>query len=291
MERLDVHVAKNGYTRSYAAKLIKAGRVRVDKVVQRRPSFLVGENNKVDIEDFTPTTVSAKAEDIPLSILYEDDDLLIVNKNRGMVVHPSKGHSSGTLVNALLGRLEHNASTLSSIGGEIRPGIVHRLDKDTSGLLLVAKNDSAHLALSEQIEQHEVTRIYYALVAGNLEHSGTIKTNIGRSKNNRLKMAVVPAPKGKHAITHYEPLKNFKKYCLVKVQLETGRTHQVRVHMAYIGRPVAGDPVYGRGEKSLGGQVLHAKKIAFRHPRTDKYMEFESELPEYFKQALLFADK
>ncbi len=291
MERLDVYVAKNGYTRSYASKLIKAGRVTVDKVVQRRPSFLVEDNSQVDVEDFTPTAVSTKAERIPLSILYEDDDLLIVNKNRGMVVHPSKGHSNGTLVNALLGRLEQSSSTLSSIGGEIRPGIVHRLDKDTSGLLVVAKNDTAHLALSQQIEQHKVTRIYYTLVAGHLDKAGTIETNIGRSKNNRLKMTVVPTPNGKYAITHYEPLKNFKKYCLVKVQLETGRTHQVRVHMAHIGRPVAGDTVYGRGEKIFGGQILHAKKIAFQHPRTGKYMEFESELPKYFQKALDFASK
>ncbi len=287
MERLDVYVSKQGFTRSYAAKLIKAGRVLVDGKIQKKPSFSISEENRIEIEDFEAKEIETIPENIPLDVVYEDDDLLVVNKPRGMVVHPSKGHTSGTLVNALLGR----KGSLSTIGGEIRPGIVHRLDKDTSGLMLVAKNDTAHLGLSKQIEKHEVIRIYNTLVGGIVDKNGTIETNIARSKNNRLKMTVVREPNGRKAITHYTPLEIYNKYSLVEIKLETGRTHQVRVHMAHIGRPVAGDPVYGRGENFFKGHILHSKKIRFKHPRTEEIIELETELPQYFQEAIHHVQK
>ncbi len=290
--RIDSYLSQLGYTRSYAAKLIEAGRVRINGEVAVKASIKVDGSEVFDIDDFEATEFCAAPEDIPLLILYEDDDLLVVDKPRGMVVHPSRGHLSGTLVNALLGR--HGA--LSSIGGMIRPGIVHRLDKDTSGLIIAAKNDAAHRALSAQIEARKVERTYYALVCGIVKDSGTIETHIARDRKNRLKMAVVNKPEGRIAITNYTPVDNYRKYTLVEASLVTGRTHQIRVHMAHIGHPVAGDPIYSAGFetgaacKAFGGaQVLHSKRISFEHPRDRRIITVESELPQYFLDSIAFA--
>ena len=226
-------------------------------------------------------------EDIPLDIIYEDDDLLVVNKPRGMVVHPSAGHGSGTLVNALL----HHCDDLSGINGVERPGIVHRIDKDTSGLLIVAKNDQAHIHLSEQLARREVERIYIALVHGAIPHeTGMIDAPIGRDPKNRQKMAVVDH--GKHAVTHFRVLERFPDYSYIECKLETGRTHQIRVHMNYIGYPLVGDPLYGpRKTMDLDGQALHAKTVGFTHPRTGEWMQFSSEVPDYFDKALKTIEK
>ena len=228
-----------------------------------------------------PETMDAKPEDIPLEIVYEDDDLLVVNKPKGMVVHPAPGHSSGTLVNALL---YHCGDSLSGINGVIRPGIVHRIDKDTSGLLIVAKNDTAHAHLAQQIKEHSFTRIYEAVVYGNVkEDSGTVDAPIGRHPTDRKRMCVTEK-NSRNAVTHYEVLARYPGFTHLRLKLETGRTHQIRVHMAYLGHPVAGDPVYGVKKviTSLGGQCLHARVIGFVHPTTGEYLEFTSELPAYF---------
>lgn len=228
----------------------------------------------------------AVPQDIPLDIIFEDDDLLVVNKPKGMVVHPAAGNPDGTLVNALL---YHCGDSLSGIGGVVRPGIVHRIDKDTSGLLMVAKNDTAHLKLSEQIKEHSFTREYEAVIIGHLkEQKGSIDAPIGRSKNDRKKMAVTEL-NSKNAVTRYEVLEEYPGFSYVRLRLETGRTHQIRVHMAYLGHPLAGDGVYGgrNAERIMeGGQCLHARKIGFIHPTTGKYMEFTSPLPEYFTKFL-----
>lgn len=226
-------------------------------------------------------------EEIPLDIVYEDDDLLVVNKPRGMVVHPSAGHHSGTLVNALL----HHCDDLSGINGVERPGIVHRIDKDTSGLLIVAKNDQAHLSLSEQLSKREVDRIYIALVHGAIPHgTGMVDAPIGRDPKNRQRMAVVDD--GKHAITHFRVMKRFPDYSFIECKLETGRTHQIRVHMNYIGYPLVGDPLYGpRKTLDLNGQALHAKEVGFTHPTTGKWMHFSTDIPEYFSEALKIIEK
>ena len=223
------------------------------------------------------------AEDLPLDILYEDADILMVNKPKGMVVHPAVGHYTGTLVNALM---YHCKDSLSGINGEIRPGIVHRIDKDTSGLLIVAKNDAAHRVLAEQIKAHSFTREYEAVVIGSIKEDGTVNAPIGRHKTDRKKMCVT-AENSREAVTHYYVLQNFADSTHLRLRLETGRTHQIRVHMAYIGHSVAGDEVYGNGKpKSLMGQCLHAKKIGFVHPTTSEYLEFDSELPDYFQKFL-----
>lgn len=293
--RIDLYLAQLGYTRSYAAKLIAAGRVCVNGAAISKTSAKIDGSEDISIEDFEPEEIDAQAEDITLDILYEDDDLIVINKPRGMVVHPSKGHLSGTLVNALLGR----KGSLSSIGGKIRPGIVHRLDKDTSGLIVVAKNDDAHHALSCQIEARKAERSYYALVHGAVGDSGVVDANISRDKKNRLKMAVVGSNEGKAAVTHYSPVEVYRKFTLVEAKLVTGRTHQIRVHMAHIGHPVAGDPLYGRsgelrsGENKVfgGAQILHSRRISFKHPRTGEDITVESELPRYFVDALEYAKK
>lgn len=269
-------------SRSAAARLIEDGAVMVDgKPASKKDTPKSGAVVEITLPE--PQSVDILPEDIPLEIVYEDDDLLVVNKPKGMVVHPAAGHYSGTLVNALM---FHCGDSLSGINGEIRPGIVHRIDKDTSGLLMVAKNDLAHIGLSEQIKDHSFTREYEAVVCGAVKEDGTVNAPIGRSKNDRKKMCVT-LENSREAVTHYSVIRRFAGYTHLRIRLETGRTHQIRVHMAYKGNPVAGDEVYGNGKpKWLEGQCLHAKKLGFVHPRTGEYMEFESELPEYFTKFL-----
>ena len=267
------------YSRSFLQKLMKSGGVFADG----RPvkaSYRVSEGDRLTFEVPEAVEPEILAENIPLDILYEDRDVILVNKPKGMVVHPAAGNEEGTLVNALL---HHCGDSLSGIGGELRPGIVHRIDKDTSGLLIVAKNDSAHRALSEQLSDHSLHREYEAVVLGRLrEEEGTIDKPLGRSPKDRKKMAVVPD--GKRAVTHYRVLGRYQGYTHVLCCLETGRTHQIRVHMASLGHPIAGDPVYGsRGDKSgLQGQCLHARRLIFRHPRTGEEMRLECPLPQDF---------
>lgn len=237
-----------------------------------------------------PVPLNAVPQDIPVEIVYEDEDLLVVNKPKGMVVHPAPGNYDGTLVNALL---YHCRGRLSSINGVIRPGIVHRIDKDTSGLLIVAKNDAAHAMLAEQIKAHSFTRIYNAVVYGGFQvEEGVVDAPIGRNPNDRMKMCVIQQ-NSRDAVTHYRVLERLAEFTNLELRLETGRTHQIRVHMAYIGHPVAGDPVYGPKKviARLGGQCLHARTIGFIHPATKKYMEFTSELPKYYQDFLHFCTK
>lgn len=284
--RIDKLISDNSeLSRSAAAKLIENGLVTVDGKIPKK-NAVPAEGALVEIMLPEPRAVDILPENIPLEIVYEDDDLLVVNKPKGMVVHPAAGHTSGTLVNALM---YHCGDRLSGINGEIRPGIVHRIDKDTSGLLMVAKNDFAHLGLSEQIKEHSFTREYQTVVCGCVKENGTINAAIGRHKTDRKRMAVYPngTDGTREAITHYSVIRNFAGYTHLAVRLETGRTHQIRVHTAYIGHPVAGDEVYGNGKpKWLQGQCLHAIKVGFVHPRSGEYMEFTSELPEYFKKFL-----
>ncbi len=269
-------------SRSAAAKLIEDGAVLVDgRAASKKDTPKAGAVVEITLPE--PQATDILPEDIPIEIVYEDDDLLVVNKPKGMVVHPAAGHYSGTLVNALM---FHCGDSLSGINGEIRPGIVHRIDKDTSGLLMVAKNDFAHIGLSEQIKEHSFTREYEAVVCGAVKEDGTVDAPIGRSKNDRKKMCVT-LENSREAVTHYSVIRRYSGYTHIRVRLETGRTHQIRVHMAYKGWAVAGDEVYGNGKpKWLCGQCLHAKKLGFVHPRTGEYMEFESELPEYFTKFL-----
>lgn len=263
---------------------IKGGAVRVDgKTVKSNYRITTGDQIKVEI----PSVVEAEiaAERIPLDIVYEDADVIVINKPRGMVVHPAPGHTSGTVVNALM----YHCKDLSGINGVMRPGIVHRIDKDTSGLLMAAKNDLAHLSLAEQLKEHSVTRKYIALVHGNLPHdTGTIDAPIGRDAKDRKQFAVTDV-NCKHAVTHFAVLEHIgTDFTLVELQLETGRTHQIRVHMKYIGYPLAGDPVYGRSKTvALHGQALHAAVIGFEHPRTGERLLFETELPSDMQQVLL----
>lgn len=284
--RIDKYLSQTelGLSRSAAASLIEAENVLVNgKAVNKKHKLMQGDIISVSVPD--PVEYEAKAENIPLDIVYEDDYLLVVNKPKGMVVHPAAGNYEGTLVNALL---YHCKDSLSGINGVMRPGIVHRIDKDTSGLLIVAKNDFSHALLAEQIKEHSFTREYEAVVFGNLkDDSGTVDAPIGRNPNDRKKMCVTQK-NSKNAVTHWEVIERFKSYTYIKCKLETGRTHQIRVHMAYIGHPVAGDPVYGVKKEKTGfeGQCLHARKIGFVHPSSGKYMEFESDLPEYFKNFL-----
>lgn len=284
--RLDKFIADAdiGVSRSAAVGLIESGDVFLNgNTANKKQKLKTGDEVTVCIPD--PVSYEAKAENIPLDIIYEDDDLLVVNKPKGMVVHPAAGNYDGTLVNALLYRC---GDSLSGINGVLRPGIVHRIDKDTSGLLIVAKNDDSHKALSEQIKEHSFTREYEAVVWGNVkEESGTVDAPIGRNPNDRKKMCITQK-NSKHAVTHYSVIARYKGYTHTRCVLETGRTHQIRVHMASLGHPVAGDLVYGiKNEKvSFEGQCLHAKKIGFVHPSTGKYLEFDSELPKYFNDFL-----
>ena len=284
-QRLDVFVAAAAdVTRSRAASLIEQGFVTVNgNTADKKTKLKTGDGVCINIPK--PTAYTAAAENIPLDIVYEDGELLVVNKPKGMVVHPAAGNYSGTLVNALMW---HCGDSLSGINGVMRPGIIHRIDKNTSGLLIVAKNDNAHKKLAEQIKEHSFTREYEAVVYGNIKcESGTANAPIGRHPVKRKQMAVTDK-NAKNAVTHYEVLERLNGFTHVRLRLETGRTHQIRVHMAYIGHPVAGDDVYGPKKviKSLNGQCLHARKIGFIHPTTGEYMEFSSPLPEYFTEFL-----
>ena len=283
-DRIDSFIAENTeISRSRAVKLIESGNVTVNgKTVNKKTSLKEGDGLEITLPD--PVPLEAKAEDIPLEIVYEDNDLLVVNKPKGMVVHPAAGNFEGTLVNALL---SHCQNSLSGIGGVMRPGILHRIDKNTSGLLIVAKNDTAHTFLAAQIKEHSFLREYEAVVYGNLKNdSGTINVPIGRHPVKRKQMAVVYR-NSKPAVTHYEVIARYDGFTHIKCRLETGRTHQIRVHMASLGHAVAGDDVYGPKKviKELGGQCLHARKIGFIHPNGE-YLEFSSDLPDYFNNFL-----
>ncbi len=281
--RLDAFVSDVcDVSRSHAADIIDQGLVTVNGKISKKSTKL-SAGNKVEVQIPDLSEPAAVPQDIPLDIVYEDEDLLVVNKPKGMVVHPAPGNPDGTLVNALL---FHCKGRLSGINGVLRPGIVHRIDKDTSGLLIVAKNDMAHNALAEQIKEHSFTREYRAVVYGNVKgDAGTVNAPIGRDPKNRQRMAVVYI-NSKPAVTHYEVLKRYEGFTLMKFRLETGRTHQIRVHMASLGHPLAGDPIYGPKKviTSLQGQCLHAGLIGFIHPRTGEYMEFQSEIPQYFTE-------
>lgn len=269
------------YSRSHIQKILDDGEVTVNsKVVSK--GYKLSAGDEISFVPPEPVEIEAKPENIPLDVVYEDDDLLVVNKPRGMVVHPAAGNYNGTLVNALL---YHCGDSLSGINGVIRPGIVHRIDKDTSGLLIVAKNDFAHEKLAAQIKEHSFKRQYRTVVHGKFkELRGTVDAPIGRSPKDRKKMCVTQK-NSRSAVTHYEVISQGDKFSFLKVTLETGRTHQIRVHMSHIGHPVAGDMVYGpkNGVVSLNGQCLHAGLIGFNHPRDGRYIELEAELPEYFK--------
>lgn len=282
-KRLDLLVSeKCGITRSAASKLIAEGSVTVcGKKAKKSSTASVGCVIETVIPE--PEPLDALPENIPVDIVYEDNDLLVVNKPKGMVVHPAAGNYSKTLVNALL---YHCSGRLSSINGVIRPGIVHRIDKNTSGLLVVAKTDTAHTGLAAQIKAHSFTREYRAVVCGRFKDTeGTVDAPIGRSMNDRKKMCVTDK-NSRNAVTHYSVIEQYEKYAYLELRLETGRTHQIRVHMAYIGHPVLGDDVYGKPFGGLQGQCLHAGKIGFIHPITGEYLEFVSELPDYFNDVL-----
>ena len=284
-QRLDTYIAKidENITRTSAQRLIEEENILVNGKKQK-VSYKIQNNDKITIEIPDPKQIELKAQNIPLDVIYEDSDIIVINKPKGMVVHPANGNPDGTLVNAILSRCK---DSLSGIGGEIRPGIVHRLDKDTSGLLIVAKNDKSHVKMSEQIKNHEVKKTYIALVRGVLkENEATINMPIGRSNTDRKKMAVVK--NGKNAITHIKVIKRYNKYTLLEINIETGRTHQIRVHLSHIGFPVVGDYTYSNGKNEFGiiGQCLHAKALDFKHPITQKEIHLEAPLPEYFRDIL-----
>jgi 23S rRNA pseudouridine1911/1915/1917 synthase len=289
-ERLDYYLSLelDEVSRTRIQKLIKDKLVKVNGNI-KKSSYLVKEGDSITVVFPEPKTLEIVPEDIPLEIVYEDKDLAVINKQHGMVVHPAPGNYSGTLVNALMFHMDN----LSSINGIIRPGIVHRLDKDTSGLLVIAKNDKTHRGLSEQLKHHGVYREYVALVHGNIKRdNGTIDAPIGRNQKDRKKMSVTHK-NSKEAITHFSVTKRYGKYTLVTLRLETGRTHQIRVHLSYLGNPVVGDPVYssGKNEFNVMRQLLHAKKLGFLHPSSKKEVEFSCELPEDFKVILARLDK
>ena len=296
--RLDSYIAKmSGESRSAATRAIEEGRVsltRCGEVKKIDKKYSVLEGDTVELVTCEPVEYEADAEDIPIDVVYEDDDIIVINKPSGMVVHPAAGNFSGTLVNALL---HHCNGSLSGIGGVMRPGIVHRIDKDTSGLLVCAKNDKAHRALSEELEHHGIVREYHALVNGGFrEPRGKVDLPIGRHPVDRKRMAVLTAPgaRAKHAVTHYEVMEAFSGVSYLKLILETGRTHQIRVHMSHLGHPLLGDEVYGGGKsrferehsKHLCGQALHAKRLTLTHPTKGERMTFECDLPEEFSRLL-----
>jgi len=289
-ERLDSYLSDEleNVSRSYIQSLIKKGHIEVNNI-KKKASYIVKHGDSITVNLPEPEKLEIKAENIQLNFIYEDDSLLIVNKPQGMVVHPAPGNYTGTLVNALL----YHIDKLSSINGVIRPGIVHRLDKDTSGLLLIAKNDFTHRFLSEQLKDRNVHREYIALVHGIIKNNtGTINKPIGRNSKDRKKMAVVYS-NSKEAITNYEVLQRFSKYTLLKVKLETGRTHQIRVHFSDMNHPVLGDPLYsnGKNEFNLDKQLLHARKLGFFHPIRKEYLEFECDIPDVFKDILTKLEK
>ncbi|MCI8273121.1 MAG: RluA family pseudouridine synthase [Clostridia bacterium] len=284
-KRLDAYIAGQNVdiTRTTAQRLIEQGNILVNGKKQKA-SYKIGEGENITIEEVEPKQVEIIAQEIPIEIIYEDKDIIVVNKPKGMVVHPANGNPDGTLVNAIMAICKES---LSGIGGEIRPGIVHRIDKDTSGLLIVAKSDKAHVNMSEQIKEHKVNKTYIALVRGRIkENEATINMPIGRSKTDRKKMAVTRD--GKEAITHIKTLKRYGKYTLLEINIETGRTHQIRVHLSNIGYPIIGDCTYSNGKNEFGivGQCLHAQKLEFRHPITQKEMKLEAPLPKYFKEVI-----
>ena len=284
-ERIDALLAYSGFTRSAAARLIARGLVcRNGQSVKKSDLTRAGDVITVEIPD-EPALTENPAQDIPLDVVYEDEDVIVVNKPRGLVVHPAPGHPDGTLVNALL---YHCGDSLSGVGGELRPGIVHRLDRDTSGLIIAAKNDEAHLALSAQLSDRSLSRIYEAVVHGSFRaDAGVIDAPIGRHPVDRKRMAVTEK-NSRPAVTHWQVIGRYRGFTHVRCILETGRTHQIRVHMAHTGHPLLGDMVYGAGkpEKGLEGQCLHARELKFRHPRTGEEIRLTSELPDYFTDVL-----
>ena len=284
-KRIDAYISeKEEITRTAVQRLIEEGNILVNGKKQKS-SYKVSIGDIITIEEVEAKPIELRAQDIPIEIIYEDNDIIVVNKPKGMVVHPGNGNPEGTLVNAIMAICK---DSLSGIGGEIRPGIVHRLDKDTSGLLIVAKNDKAHVNISEQIKNHEVKKTYIALVRGIIkENEATIDMPIGRSNSDRKKMAVTK--NGKNAITHIKVLKRYdNKYTLLEINIETGRTHQIRVHLSHIGYPIIGDYIYSNGKNEFGvvGQCLHAKRLEFKHPTSGKKIILEAPLPEYFENIL-----
>lgn len=288
--RIDKYISSKieNLSRMTIQRMIENGDILVNgKVV--RTSYKIQESDKIEITLEEPKEAHLKPEDIPLDIVYEDNDILVVNKQKGLVVHPGNGNPNGTLVNAIMA---HCKDSLSGIGGEIRPGIVHRIDKDTSGLLIIAKNDKAHINLSEQIKNHEVKKTYLALVRGRIkEQEATIDMPIARDEKNRIKMAV--DKNGKSAITHFKVLKKYENYTFLEVNIETGRTHQIRVHLSKIGFPLVGDSVYSNGKNPFGvqGQMLHSYRLEFKHPVTGETLKLEAKLPKYFQDVLDKLDK
>ncbi|MBR2241209.1 MAG: RluA family pseudouridine synthase [Clostridia bacterium] len=283
--RLDAYVTSKleSISRTNVKRLVEEGNILVNGK-NSKVSYKIQRNDEISIEIPEAKELDIKAENIPIEVIYEDSDIIVVNKPKGLVVHPANGNWDGTLVNAIMAICK---DSLSGIGGEIRPGIVHRLDKDTSGLLIVAKNDEAHLNMSNQIKDRKVKKVYYALVRGNVsENEATINMPIGRSNKDRKKMAVTRD--GKEAITHFKVIERFNKYTLLEVKIDTGRTHQIRVHLSEIGHPVVGDEVYSNGKNEFGihGQLLHAKSLDFNHPTTGKHMHLEAELPEEFEEVI-----
>ena len=292
--RLDAYISKQmqDLSRSMIQKLLEENKINVNGKSEK-PAYKVQNGDIIEINIEEPKEVKIEAQDIPLDIIYEDEDILVVNKQKGLVVHPANGNPDGTLVNAVMA---HCKDSLSGIGGELRPGIVHRLDKDTSGLLIIAKNDKAHIQMSNQIKNREVKKTYIALVRGTIaENEATINMPIGRSTKDRKKMAVTKS--GKEAVTHFKVLNRYTtdkgSYTLLEIKIDTGRTHQIRVHMAEIGHPVIGDAVYSNGKNEFGveGQCLHAKRLEFTHPITGKEMKLEAPLPEYFKNIIEHLEK
>ncbi len=288
--RIDLYISSkiNELSRTTIKRLLEEEKITVNGK-KCKASYKVVFGDKIQIEIPQAKEIKLEAQDIPVPVIYEDNDIIVVNKPKGMVVHPANGNPDGTLVNAILAMCR---DSLSGIGGEIRPGIVHRLDKDTSGLLIVAKNDIAHIKMSKEIQERKVIKKYIALVKGNVpEDEATIDMPIGRSKTDRKKMAI--DINGKNAITHFKVIKRYGKYTLLELKIYTGRTHQIRVHMSYIGHPVVGDMVYSNGKNEFGveGQMLHARYLEFNHPITNQILKLEAPIPEYFKKVIDLLDR